>query len=235
METSGNTETVLIVEDDAGIADFVLLELQHEGFEVHHASDGRKALEMFESCRPDIVILDIMLPELSGLEVLRRIRRTSVVPVILVTARNETCDKVNGLDAGADDYISKPFEIEELLARMRAVMRRSAQARTDASAAQNSSIIYKALELNPGSMSVFLQGKEISLSRTEYLLLKTLLEHRNTVLSRDTIISLVWGRNHYIDENSVDVYVRYLRAKIDDAVGEPYITTVRGSGYMIKD
>ena len=100
---------------------------------------------------------------------------------------------------------------------------------------QNSSIIYKALELNPGSMSVFLQGKEISLSRTEYLLLKTLLEHRNTVLSRDTIISLVWGRNHYIDENSVDVYVRYLRAKIDDAVGEPYITTVRGSGYMIKD
>ena len=220
---------VLIVEDDIGISDFVKTELEHEGFETLVASDGRKALDCFETYNPEIILLDIMLPLLSGLEVLRRIRKLSSVPIILLTARGETYDKVTGLDAGADDYLSKPFEIEELLARMRAVSRRSS---TEPGTMRPS---VRDLELNTDSMEVYLKGDKIDVSRTEYFLLKCLVEHKNTVLHRDQIISEVWGKDHYIEENSVDVYVRYLRAKIDERAGEEYITTVRGSGYMIKD
>jgi two-component system response regulator ArlR len=223
-------QKVLVVEDDLGIADFVRLELSHEGFSVVYAGSGRKALAVFESENPDIILLDIMLPELSGLEVLRRIRKTSHVPVILVTARTETYDKVNGLDAGADDYIAKPFEIEELLARMRAVMRRTAE-----TPGMPSVLRIRNLEINLSKMEVLLNGQPVDLSKTEFLLLKTLVEHKNTVLSRDRIISEVWGDNHYIEENSVDVYVRYLRSKIDERSKEEYISTVRGSGYIVKD
>jgi len=222
---------VLVVEDDQGIADFVQLELQHEGFDVSYAPDGRAALASFDKEAPDIILLDIMLPELSGLEVLRRIRKISRVPVILITARGETYDKVNGLDAGADDYLAKPFEIEELFARMRAVMRRT----SDMPGLVSPVLRLRNLELNTGSMEVFVKKEPVELSKTEYLLLKTLLENRNVVLSRDKIISAVWGEGHYIDENSVDVYVRYLRSKIDEKAGEEYISTVRGAGYMIKD
>ena len=218
---------VLIVEDDAGIADFLQLELEHEGFEVRHAADGRKALDLFESVAPDIVLLDIMLPKLNGLEVLRRIRKISRVPVIMLTARGDTLDKVSGLDSGADDYLAKPFEIEELLARMRAVMRRNE--------ANDEPLKLRGIELNPGSMEVTVNKERIALSKTEYFLLKTLIENKNVVLSRDKIIGAVWGENHYIDENSVDVYVRYLRAKIDDRAGEEYISTVRGAGYVMRD
>lgn len=220
---------VLVVEDDNGIMAFVRLELEHEGFDVVCAYDGRGALEAFKNQSIDIVILDIMLPGISGLEVLRRIRKSSSVPVILVTARGETYDKVNGLDAGADDYIVKPFEIEELLARMRSVIRRAAPASKD------TSLKYKALELRLDSMSVLLNGVNVCLSKTEFLLLRTLLENKNTVLSRGKIISAVWGKGHYIEDNSVDVYIRYLRAKIDDKAGEEYIATVRGAGYIIKE
>lgn len=223
-------QKVLVVEDDRGIADFVRLELEHEGFSVVSAESGRTALSVYEKEDPDIILLDIMLPELSGLEVLRRIRKISHVPVILVTARDETYDKVNGLDAGADDYIAKPFEIEELLARMRAVMRRAEDAQ-----GIPSELRVKNLEINLGKMEVLLEGQPVDLSRTEFLLLKTLVGHKNTVLSRDTIISEVWGSNHYIEENSVDVYVRYLRSKIDEKSNEEYISTVRGSGYIVKD
>ena len=218
---------VLIVEDDSGIADFLQLELDHEGFEVLHAEDGRKALELFESGAPDIILLDIMLPKLNGLEVLRRIRKTSRVPVIMLTARGDTLDKVSGLDSGADDYLAKPFEIEELLARMRAVMRRNE--------ANDEPLKLRGIELNRDSMEVKINKERIALSKTEYLLLKTFIENKNVVLSRDKIISAVWGENHYIDENSVDVYVRYLRSKIDDKAGEEYISTVRGAGYVMRD
>ena len=218
---------VLIVEDDSGIADFLQLELDHEGFEVLHAEDGRKALELFESGAPDIILLDIMLPKLNGLEVLRRIRKTSRVPVIMLTARGDTLDKVSGLDSGADDYLAKPFEIEELLARMRAVMRRNE--------ANDEPLKLRGIELNRDSMEVKINKERIALSKTEYLLLKTFIENKNVVLSRDKIISAVWGENHYIDENSVDVYVRYLRSKIDDKTGEEYISTVRGAGYVMRD
>lgn len=218
---------VLIVEDDSGIADFLQLELEHEGFEVLHAEDGRKALELFESGAPDIILLDIMLPKLNGLEVLRRIRKTSRVPVIMLTARGDTLDKVSGLDSGADDYLAKPFEIEELLARMRAVMRRNE--------ANDEPLKLRGIELNRDSMEVKINKERIALSKTEYLLLKTFIENKNVVLSRDKIINAVWGENHYIDENSVDVYVRYLRSKIDDKTGEEYISTVRGAGYVMRD
>ena len=219
---------VLIVEDDSGIAEFLRLELEHEGYAILHTADGRTALEIFEKAAPDIVLLDIMLPQLNGLEVLRRIRKTSKTPVIMLTARGDTFDKVSGLDSGADDYLAKPFEIEELLARMRAVLRRN-------NAREITPLKLRGIALNPNSMEVTVNKERVILSKTEYLLLKTLLEHKNTVLSRATIISTVWGEDHYIDENSVDVYVRYLRAKIDDRTGEEYISTVRGVGYIMRD
>lgn len=223
-------EKILIVEDDPGISDFVKAELDHEGFETVVSADGRDALEVFESFNPDLILLDVMLPGLSGLEVLRRIRKSSAVPVIMVTARGETYDRVNGLDAGADDYLPKPFEIEELLARMRAVLRRSAKV-----AAEAKSYKIRDLELNCDSMKVTLKGEVIELSKTEYLMLKLLMDKKNQVLSRDQMIDEVWGQDHFIDVNTIDVYVGYLRSKIDQAAGETYIKTVRGTGYMMID
>jgi len=220
---------ILVVEDDEGICSFLRVELEHEGFEVLLATTGRDALVKFEKEANEgrvlnLILLDIMLPQLNGIEVLRRIRKVSDIPVILLTARNETYDKVSGLDAGADDYLTKPFEIEELLARIRTIMRRLKPA-----------LAVRGLSLNTASMEVLAGDKVISLSKTEFMVLKLLLEHKNTVLSRDRIISEVWGNDHYIEENSVDVYIRYLRSKIDDVVGQEYISTVRGAGYIIKD
>lgn len=222
------TYKILIVEDDAGISDFINLELKHEGFETEVAATGRKALTSFESFNPDLILLDVMLPELSGLEVLRRIRKTSTVPVIMVTARGETYDRVNGLDAGADDYIPKPFEIEELLARMRAVLRRI-------TVTENSPSVLKLrdLEIIPDEMLVKLKGEPINLSKTEYMMLKNLVENPDKVYSRDDLIDVIWGKGHFIDENTIDVYIGYLRSKIDNTVKETYIKTVRGVGYKL--
>ncbi|MBQ6566755.1 MAG: response regulator transcription factor [Treponema sp.] len=219
---------VLIVEDDEGISDFVNLELRHEGYETSVADTGRTALDLFESFGPDLILLDIMLPELSGLEVLRRIRKTSDVPVILLTARGETYDKVNGLNAGADDYLPKPFEIEELLARMGAVLRRSERKEPAPQELRNRDV-----ELQPLSMKVLVGGKELNLPKTEFLMLKNFMEHKNEALTREQIIGAVWGKEHYIDDNNVDVYVGYLRAKIDQPLKAEYIRTVRGVGYMM--
>ncbi len=217
-------ERVLIVEDDKGVSDFLKAELEYEGFFVLFAETGREALEIFEENELDIILLDIMLPELNGVEVLRRIRKMSSVPVIMLTARGETYDKVNGLNVGADDYVTKPFEIEELLARMQSVLRRA-----------KPSLSVRSLQLNPASLEASLAGEAILLSKTEFLLLKLLVENKNTVLSRSDIIDAVWGKDHYVEENSVDVYIRYLRSKIDDKAGEEYISTVRGMGYTIRD
>ena len=219
---------ILIVEDDKGISEFVKLELDHEGFETELAETGRAALEKFSSFSPDLILLDIMLPELSGLEVLRRIRKTSNVPVILVTARGDTYDRVEGLDAGADDYIPKPFEIEELLARIRALLRRVSALQTKSAVLKN-----RALEMQIDSMKVTLNGEVLDLSKTEFLMLKLFLEKQNTVMSRTQIIDEIWGKNHYIDENTIDVYVGYLRTKIDQKCKKTYIKTVRGTGYMM--
>ncbi|MBQ7538438.1 MAG: response regulator transcription factor [Treponema sp.] len=226
-ESIGNLN-VLIVEDDKGISDFIISELEHEGFKTRLAETGRQALDMFESEEPDLVLLDVMLPELNGLEVLRRIRTKSNVPVILETARGETIDKTTGLNAGADDYIPKPFEIEELLARINALFRRINFLKPT-----DSKLSVRSLALNIDRMSCSVGENEIQLSKTEFLMLKTFIENQNKVLSRSDIIDAIWGKGHYIDENTVDVYVGYLRSKIAEHTKEEFIKTVRGTGYMM--
>ncbi len=219
---------ILIVDDDQGIIDFVNPELVHEGFETAVAKTGREALEKIASEKPDLVLLDVMLPEINGLEVLRRIRQESNLPVILETARGETLDKINGLNSGADDYISKPFDIEELIARINAVLRRVA------SSAVVSNLVTRDVSLDLQSMSVSVKGNVLQLSKTEFLMLKLFMENAGKVLSRDQIIDGIWGKDHFIDVNTVDVYVGYLRGKIDQPCGEEYIKTVRGAGYIWK-
>lgn len=231
--------TVLLVEDEARISSFLKWELSHEGFEVLLAATGREALEVFKTNEKKItiILLDIMLPELNGLEVLRRLRKTSAVPVIMLTARSETLDMVTGLDAGADDYIGKPFAIEELFARMRSVLRRHSIEFTAASM-QNTNhdiLVFKELTVDKNSFEAAMRGIPLTLTRTEFLLLYCLLLHKGEAVSRDTILTEVWGENHYIDENSVDVYIRYVRSKLDDAFGVSYITTIRGVGYTMKE
>ena len=219
---------ILIVEDDSGISDFVIPELEHEGYETCLAVTGREALDKFKSENPDLILLDIMLPELNGLEVLRRIRAESTVPVILETARGETIDKINGLNLGADDYIPKPFEIEELLARINALFRRVNYAKE-----KETPTTVKALTLNLDRMSFTIDSNEVQLSKTEFLFLKLLIENQGKVFSRQQIIDEIWGVGHYIDENTVDVYVGYLRSKISEFTKEEYIRTVRGAGYIM--
>ena len=219
---------ILIVEDDAGISDFVIPELEHEGYTTCLAVTGREALAKFEEEKPDLILLDIMLPELNGLEVLRRIRAVSTVPVILETARGETIDKINGLNLGADDYIPKPFEIEELLARINALFRR-----VNFSKAQEVHTSFKDITLNIDRMSFTINENEVQLSKTEFLFLKLLIENQGKVFSRQQIIDEIWGVGHFIDENTVDVYVGYLRSKISDYTKDEYIRTVRGAGYMM--
>lgn len=219
---------ILIVEDDEGICDFVDLELRHEGFETVIAKTGREGIEKFESENPDMILLDVMLPEINGLEVLRRIRKNSNVPVILETARGETLDKINGLNSGADDYIAKPFDIEELLARMNAVLRRVQPTNEGLKQLKN-----REIELNLESMSVLVKGETLNLSKTEFMMLKFFMENTGKVLSRDAIIDAIWGKDHFIDVNTIDVYVGYLRSKIDQPCKTEYIKTVRGAGYMM--
>lgn len=228
-------EKILIVEDDVGISSFVNLELRHENYETEVVDDGRKALELFSQDSYDLILLDIMLPGLNGIEVLRRIRKTSNIPIILLTAKSDTMDKVQGLDGGADDYITKPFEIEELLARIRRLLRRK-PVQADVHTSENQETLFCGnLTLNPKSCVVTLCNKELQLTRTEYLLLLCLMSHKNEAMSREKIIDEVWGEEHYIDLNSVDVYVRYLRSKIDEPGKPSLITTIRGMGYIIKD
>ncbi len=216
---------LLIVEDEEKIARFLELELTHEGYAVEKAHDGRTGLEMAERGGWDLVVLDIMLPELSGLEVLRRLRRVSEVPVLLLTARDAVTDKVSGLDMGANDYMTKPFAIEELLARIRVLLRKptgvdSAHLLTGAG-----------ITLDPSSHAVTYKGKPVELTNREFVLLKTLLEHKNTAMTRDALLETAWGYDYMGETNVVDVYVRYLRQKTDDCV----IRTLRGVGYMLQD
>lgn len=221
-------EKILIVEDDKTVLDFEKKELEHEGYNVITAEDGRKALELFESEKPDFILLDIMIPELNGIEVLRRIRKQSQVPIILVTAKGEVYDKVNGLSAGADDYIPKPFAIEELLARISSVLRRSRVSSLPSPVLCNGEI-----ELNTQTIILSVGEKTYSLSKIEFMLLKFFLENQNAALSRSQIIDAVWGKDYFIEEGTVDVYVNYLRGKIDQPLNEEYIKTVRGVGYMM--
>ena len=223
-------ERILIVEDEEKLARFVELELAHEGYRVEKAFDGRSGLSMAEAQDYDLLLLDVMLPGLSGLELLRRLRRTKQTPVIMVTARDQVMDKVTGLDMGADDYITKPFEIEELLARIRVALRRHGIAQPCAAALTSGP-----LALDPARHEVRYGDAPVQLTLREFELLQALMENRSIVLSREKLLDMVWGYEYVGETNVVDVYIRYLRAKLDDAFGVKYIHTVRGVGYVFRD
>ena len=226
---------ILIIEDEEKIARFTELELIHEGYEVEKCADGRTGLEMAESGSFSLVLLDIMLPGLNGLEVMRRLRKSSDVPVIMLTARDAVMDKVAGLDQGADDYITKPFAIEELLARIRLVLRRRSQD-DDAPRREPEDLLRCGeLTLSESHHEVRYAGNEIELTGREFDLLKILLINKNIVLSRDSLLGKVWGYDYMGETNVVDVYVRYLRSKIDEVYSVRLIQTVRGVGYVIRD
>lgn len=230
-------EKILIVEDEEKIARFLELELSHEGYEIQKAFNGREGLEMVQKDHFGLVLLDVMLPELNGLEVLRRIRKDSEVPVILLTARDAVMDKVSGLDMGADDYITKPFAIEELLARIRVALKRKTPGKSESvgsSADSQTALSAGKLCLDKASYQVHWDEQPIELTNREFVLLETLLENRSIVLSRDTLLEKVWGYDYMGETNVVDVYIYYLRSKLEEVTDEKIIETVRGVGYIIK-
>lgn len=222
---------ILIVEDEEKIARFIELELIHEGYKVIKADNGRTGLEIAERGEADLIILDVMLPEINGLEVLRRIRKVSEVPIIMLTARDAVMDKVSGLDAGADDYITKPFAIEELLARIRTALKK----RVFTVKKDEDVIRCGLLTLDKMRHKVMYGDTEIELTNREFTLLQILMENKNIVLTRDVLIEKLCGYNYVGETNVIDVYVRYLRTKIDDVFKVKIISTVRGVGYVIKD
>lgn len=223
--------TVLIVEDEEKIGRFLELELIHEGYEVMKATNGREGLELAESGKADLVVLDVMLPELNGFEVLRRLRKKSDIPVIMLTARDEVMDKVAGLDGGADDYMTKPFAIEELLARIRLVLKKRGGTQT----AEKMHLGIGKLCMDVQRYEVSYDGEKVELTHREFELLRVLLENKNIVISRDTLLEKVCGYDYMGETNIIDVYVRYLRSKLDDVYNVKIIQTVRGVGYCIKD
>ena len=225
---------ILIVEDEEKIARFIELELNYEGYEVEKAADGRQGLALAESGVYDLVLLDIMLPGLSGTEILRRLRKSSDIPVIMLTARDAVMDKVSGLDMGADDYITKPFAIEELLARIRLCLRKRT-AGEPAVAESGAALRCGKLTLCPQRHEVHYDGTPVELTSREFALLQTLLENKNIVLGRDTLLERVWSYDYIGETNVVDVYIRYLRSKIDDKFDVRLIKTIRGVGYVVKD
>lgn len=227
-------DTILLVEDEKGLADSLSTELEFEDYNVISTADGLAAVEEFKKNKEkiDLILLDWMLPKLDGLGVLRRIRKESQVPVIMLTARNYIGDKVAGLDGGADDYITKPFEIEELLARIRVAIRRVKNQENR----ESESYQLDDLTLNVKTHQVFRNDEKIQLTQREFDLLKTLFEHENEVLTRDDILDIVWGKDFLGQPNIVDVYIRLLRNKINDNHKEnQLIKTIRGVGYSLSN
>ncbi|MEE0035130.1 MAG: response regulator transcription factor [Coprococcus sp.] len=222
-------DKILIVEDEEKIARFVELELMHEGYEVDKAFDGRTGLDKALIGNYSLIILDIMLPKLNGLEVLRRVRKEYQTPVIMLTARDAVMDKVAGLDAGADDYLTKPFAIEELLARIRVALKRKNIVEFET---RKMTIGDVTLDVDRHEVSV--KGEQVELTNREFELLHVLMENKGIVMDREKLINQVCGYDFVGETNTIDVYIRYLRAKIDDRYGIKLISTVRGVGYVIK-
>lgn len=223
--------SILLVEDEENVAQFIQLELQFEGYYVEVASDGQQGLELSQQKEWDLILLDWMLPKLDGLEVCRRIRKLSEVPIIILTARDYVGDKIAGLDTGADDYITKPFEIEELLARIRANVRRNKKGQ----ASTNDGVLQiEDLLLDERKRLVSRSGIQIELTQREFELLLFLMEHAGTVLTRERLLSNVWGFDFAGETNIVDVYIRYLRNKLDRDFTPKLIQTVRGVGYVLR-
>ena len=221
---------ILIVEDERKIARFLELELQHEGYEVATAGDGRTGLDKALTWKPDLMILDLMLPELSGIEVCRRLRHESDLPIIMLTAKDDVSDKVMGLDMGADDYMTKPFAIEELLARIRVGLKKHRAGTTPAS----NVLTAGKLTLDPARYAVTWDGQAVALTKKEFDLLKYLMERKGQAVTRDALLTDVWGYDYAGDTNVVDVYIRYLRHKIDEPFGVKTIHTIRAVGYMFS-
>ncbi|WEV44240.1 response regulator transcription factor [Lactobacillus sp. ESL0684] len=228
---------ILIIEDEKNLARFVELELKHEKYETVVETNGRKGLESALNEDFDAILLDLMLPDLNGLEIARRVRQVKTTPIIMMTARDSVIDRVSGLDHGADDYIVKPFAIEELLARLRAVLRRvKIEKKASDNTVEKKVIKFKDMTIETANRIVRRSdGKTVDLTKREYNLLITLIKNKNNVVSRDQLLAKIWGPGSNIETNVVEVYVRYLRNKID-VPGQPsYIKTVRGTGYMVRD
>ena len=228
----GDIVKIFIVEDERPIARLLQLTLEREGFKTATESNGRRAYERILQEKYDLILLDVMLPEMDGMEICKRVREVSDVPIIMLTARDEIRDKVEGLDLGADDYMTKPFAAEELLARIRGALRRHNERLRKA---DETRYVVKNMILYPERYEVTVKGEHVELTHKEYELLKYLVENKRNVLSRDQILQTVWGYDYIGDTNVVDVYISYLRSKIDDKFGEKYIYTTRGVGYAIKD
>ncbi|CAM4235512.1 response regulator transcription factor [Bacillus paramycoides] len=221
---------ILIIEDEESLAEFLELELKYEGYKVDIQLDGRKGLEVALENSYDLILLDLMLPGLNGLEVCRRLRATKNTPIIMLTARDSIMDRVTGLDSGADDYLPKPFAIEELLARMRVIFRREENIEHK----HISSLTFKDLQLQIESRTITKGNEEIELTNKEFELLLMFMKNINRVLTRDILLDQVWGYDAMVETNIVDVYVRYLRNKLHSVDKEEYIQTVRGAGYIMK-
>ncbi|CAG9614450.1 Response regulator ArlR [Bacillus rhizoplanae] len=228
---------ILVVEDEVQIARVLQLELEYEGYEVLVKHDGKSGLEVALQTNLDLILLDVMLPELSGIEVLRRLRKAdNYVPVILLTARNTTLDKVMGLDQGANDYVTKPFEMEELLARVRSSIRSNTMITAGVPLNEQTPLLSIAdLSINMDTREVTRNGKSISLTPKEYDLLVYLLTNKNKIVTREGILTHVWGYEYEGETNVIDVYIRHLRKKIDEEFSSPLIHTIRGIGYSIRE
>ena len=218
---------ILIVEDESSISDFVKLELEYEGYQVSIKEDGREALKEALENDYDLIILDIMLPSMNGFEICRRLKREKNTPIIMLSAKDSVTDKVNGLQIGADDYIPKPFAIEELLARINAIFRR-------VDSLDNHIVKFKDLVINRNSRTVSKNDKEINLTTKEYELLMILIDNKDKVVTRDELLEKIWGYEYEPETNVTDVYVRYLRSKLNNENKEEYIQTIRSVGYIMR-
>lgn len=227
-------ERIFIVEDEHRIARFLQIELEHEGYDTAIEENGLRAFERIAQEDYDLVLLDIMLPDMDGMTICRKVREISNIPIIMLTARDDVEDKVHGLDLGADDYITKPFAIQELLARVRNALRKHKNGESDIDI-NGERLQVKDMVMYPSRYEVMVQGEEVQLTKKEYALLEYMLRNKRNVLTRDQILQEVWGYDYTGDTNVVDVYIRYLRAKIDDHFHQKYIYTVRGVGYAIKE
>ena len=218
---------ILIIEDESSISDFVKLELEYEGYQVSIKEDGREGLKEALENDYDLIILDIMLPSMNGFEICRRLKREKNTPIIMLSAKDSVTDKVNGLQIGADDYIPKPFAIEELLARINAIFRR-------VDSLDNHIVKFKDLVINRNSKKKTKNDKEINLTTKEYELLMILIDNKDKVVTRDELLEKIWGYEYEPETNVTDVYVRYLRSKLNNENKEEYIQTIRSVGYIMR-